>query len=43
LTSLSLPAASSSSCHPGKVARSKRQMNANMMAMILALSVIVSR
>jgi hypothetical protein len=35
LTSRSLPWASSSSCQPGKVARSRRQMNANMIAMIL--------
>jgi hypothetical protein len=35
LTSLSEPCASSSSCHPGKVARSKRQMNAKMMAIML--------
>jgi hypothetical protein len=41
LTSLSLPAASSSSCHPGKVARSRRHMNANMIAMILGQLVIV--
>ncbi len=37
LTSRSLPAASSSSCHPGKVARSRRQINANMIAMMLSL------
>lgn len=35
LTSRSLPPASSSSCQPGKVARRRRQINANMMAMIL--------
>lgn len=41
LTSLSLPSESSSSCHPGKVARRRRQMKARMIAMILhALSVI---
>lgn len=34
-TSRSLPEESSSSCHPGKVARSRRQMKANMMAMML--------
>jgi hypothetical protein len=34
-TSRSLPEASSSSCHPGKVARSRRQMNANMIATML--------
>jgi len=37
LTSRSLPAASSSSCHPGNVARSRRQMKANMMAIMLDL------
>lgn len=35
LTSRSLPWASSSSCHPGKVARRSRHMNAKIMAMIL--------
>lgn len=35
LTSRSLPAASSSSCQPGKVARSRRQMNANNIAIML--------
>lgn len=35
LTSRSLPRASSSSCQPGNVARSNRQMNAKMMAIIL--------
>lgn len=35
LTSRSLPCASSSSCHPGNVARSRRQMNAKIMAMML--------
>lgn len=35
LTSRSLPCASSSSCHPGKVASKRRQMNAKMMAMML--------
>jgi len=35
LTSRSLPRSSSSSCQPGKVARSKRQTNANTIATIL--------
>ena len=35
LTSLSLPDSSSSSCQPGNVARSRRQMNANTMATML--------
>ena len=35
LTSRSLPDASSSSCHPGKVARSSRQIKANTMATML--------
>lgn len=35
LTSRSEPAASSSSCQPGNVARRRRQMNAKMMAMML--------
>lgn len=35
LISRSDPSLSSSSCHPGKVASRRRQMNANMMAMIL--------
>jgi len=35
LTSLSLPAASSSSCQPGKVAKSRRQIKAKTMATIL--------
>lgn len=34
-TSRSEPSLSSSSCQPGKVAKSRRQMKANMMAMIL--------
>jgi hypothetical protein len=34
-TSRSLPEASSSSCHPGKVARSRRQMNAKIIATML--------
>ena len=34
-TSRSEPRSSSSSCQPGKVARSRRQMKANIMAMIL--------
>ena len=37
LTSRSLPLTSSSSCHPGKVASSKRQMNAKTMAMMLRI------
>lgn len=35
LTSRSDPSESSSSCHPGKVARRRRQMKAKMIAMIL--------
>jgi hypothetical protein len=35
LTSRSLPWASSSSCQPGKVASSSKQMNAKIIAMIL--------
>lgn len=35
LTSRSLPWASSSSCQPGKVAKSRRQMNANTIAIML--------
>lgn len=35
LTSLSLPSESSSSCQPGKVARSNRQMNAKTIPTIL--------
>ena len=38
LTSRSEPSLSSSSCQPGKVARRRRQMKANMMAMILRTS-----
>jgi hypothetical protein len=34
-TSRSDPSLSSSSCHPGKVARRRKQMKANIMAMIL--------
>lgn len=35
LTSRSEPSESSSSCHPGKVARSRKHRNAKMMAMML--------
>jgi hypothetical protein len=35
LTSRSLPWTSSSSCQPGKVAKSRRQMNANTIAIML--------
>ncbi len=35
LTSRSEPSLSSSSCHPGKVARRRRQMKAKMMAIML--------
>lgn len=40
LTSRSEPSLSSSSCQPGNVARSSRQMKAKMMAMILAWLVL---
>lgn len=38
LTSRSEPWSSSSSCQPGKVARSRRQMNAKTIATILFIS-----
>lgn len=41
LTSRSDPSESSSSCHPGKVARSRRQTKAKMMAMMLLTVSIV--
>jgi hypothetical protein len=39
LTSRSDPSESSSSCHPGKVARRSRQMKAKMMAIMLTVHV----
>lgn len=38
LTSRSEPSESSSSCHPGKVARRRRQMKAKIMAMMLQVT-----
>jgi hypothetical protein len=41
LTSRSLPWESSSSCQPGKVANSKRQMNAKTIAMMLEIMLVI--